>query len=134
MRTVEDLGIQWLPTQTSWVPRNASLLAVDEWTARLATDDPRDPPVAAFAIGEASSGRVALDLAQLHRPELLLVHLPFLWRGGASARTDAVAAAVLNELRWCPDHLLRRDHDARVATAAASCWGRGVAVDGGGGG
>ena len=40
---------------------------------------------------------------------------------------DQLARAVLAELRWCPAHL-RAEHDARVATAAASCWGRGVAV------
>ena len=130
VKSLEDVGVAWLPTRVDAVPRNASLIAVDEWTARLATDDPRDPRVTAFALPKgATPGRAALDLAQLHRPELVLLHLPFLRRNGGAAKSAPLALAVLKELRWCPDHLVGAARDARRATAAASCWGRGVVMD-----
>ena len=70
-----------------------------------------------------------LDLARLHRPALLLLHLPFADREAAAQQhADAGALAVLKVLRWCPGHL-----DAAramgTATGAASCWGRGVLLD-----
>ena len=129
LKSAEDLGLKWRPTNALNGGGNSSVISVDEKTLRLATDDARDQPVVAFALPKSSTaGRAALDLVQLHRPSHLRLHLPFLSQPRLSAKhADQLARAVLSELRWCPSHL-RAEHDARVATAAASCWGRGVAV------
>jgi len=129
LKSAEDLGLKWRPTQSSNDGGNASLISADDRTVRLATDDARDASVIAFALPPgATAGRAVLDLAQLHRPRTLHLHLPFLSLPRLAAKhADALAVAVLAELRWCPSHL-SPVHDARVATAAASCWGRGVAV------
>jgi hypothetical protein len=129
LKSAEDLGLKWRPTQSLQGGGNASVISVDEKTLRLATDDARDQPVVAFALPpKSTAGRAALDLVQLHRPSQLRLHLPFLSQPRlVKKHADQLARAVLAELRWCPAHL-RAEHDARVATAAASCWGRGVAV------
>ena len=129
LKSAEDLGLKWRPTQSLQGGGNSSVISVDEKTLRLATDDVRDQPVVAFALPKSSTaGRAALDLVQLHRPSHLRLHLPFLSQPRLSAKhADQLARAVLSELRWCPAHL-RAEHDARVATASASCWARGVAV------
>ncbi len=129
LKSAEDLGLKWRPTNALNGGGNSSVISVDEKTLRLATDDSRDQPVVAFALPKSSTaGRAALDLVQLHRPSHLRLHLPFLSQPRLSSKhADQLARAVLSELRWCPAHL-RAEHDARVATAAASCWGRGVAV------
>lgn len=128
LKSAEDIGLKWRPTH-SLTGGNASLISADDRTVRLATDDARDASVIAFALPPgATAGRAVLDLAQLHRPRTLHLHLPFLALPRiASKHADALAIAVLAELRWCPSHL-SSVHDARVATAAASCWGRGTAV------
>ena len=129
LKSAEDLGLKWRPTNALSGGGNASVISVDEKTLRLATDDARDQPVVAFALPpKSTAGRAALDLVQLHRPSHLRLHLPFLSQPRlVKKHADQLARAVLAELRWCPAHL-RAEHDARVATAAASCWGRGVAV------
>ena len=138
LRSVEALGVATLETHfgANHAPRfrNASLLVVDRATARVATDDARDDDVAAFAIPEkgARPETVLLDLAKLLRPDVLLLHMPFLDRDAPrrdqATAAPSLAAHVLAQLRWCPE-LLVPEHDARLATAAASCWGRGTALD-----
>ena len=134
LQSLEELGVDHAATHLLAHAKeapfaNASLVSVDEATARVATDDARDDAVTAFELpAGARPERVLYDLARLHRPELLLLHLPFLRRDQPKRAPGSLARRVLGLLRWCPD-LLAPDHDARVATPAASCWGRGASLD-----
>ena len=104
LKSAEDLGLKWRPTQSLNGGGNSSVISVDEKTLRLATDDARDQPVVAFALPpKSTAGRAALDLVQLHRPSHLRLHLPFLSQPRlVKKHADQLARAVLAELRWCP--------------------------------
>ena len=66
---------------------------------------------------------------------MLVLHLPFVADDYAkrlivdSAYLSNPARIVAAHLAWCDKGGLHANNDARVATAASSCWGKGVILD-----
>lgn len=72
---------------------------------------------------------------RLEDADMLVLHLPFVADDYAkrlivdSAYLSNPARIVAAHLAWCDKGGLHANNDARVATAASSCWGKGVILD-----